>query len=108
MSETKFTPGPWSIWTSCSWRRIGNPRTGQLVCEPIVQRFDKHPDLHFHNGGPEGPDAHLISSAPDLYEALNNAVILMETHKEWYGDSGVGILIKNAHAALAKARGEAA
>jgi hypothetical protein len=69
MSDTKFTPGPWMIATSCSYRRIVS-RSGEGVCEPITQCSDGHPDLHFRNGGFTGPDAHLIAAAPDLYEAL--------------------------------------
>lgn len=69
------TPGPWSVWTSCSYRRIGNNH-GQLVCEPIVQHSDGHPDLHFRNGGADGPDARLIAAAPCLLALL----------EKWIGD----------------------
>ncbi len=69
MDKQTHTPGPWSVWTSCSWRRIGN-REGVLVCEPIVQRGDNHPDLFFRNGGPDGPDARLIAAAPTMLAAL--------------------------------------
>lgn len=64
-----FTPGPWSIWTSNSYRRIGSDAVGREVLSPITQR-DGHPDLLFPNGDFEGPDAKLIAAAPDLYEAL--------------------------------------
>ena len=65
---SKYTPGPWSVWTSCSWRRIGSS-AGQLVCEPITQR-DGHPDLHFRNGGIDGPDARLLVRAPLMFEHI--------------------------------------
>jgi hypothetical protein len=62
------TPGPWLIATSNSFRRIVSRDHGG-VCEPITQN-DGHPDLHFRNGGPEGPDARLLAAAPDLLAAL--------------------------------------
>ncbi len=68
----KATPGPWEVWTSCSWRRIGS-RSNGLVCEPIAQR-DGHPDLHFRNGGFDGPDAALIAAAPTLIADLASAL----------------------------------
>ncbi len=38
------TPGPWELWTSNSWRRIG-AINGNPVIEPTVQHPDNHPDL---------------------------------------------------------------
>ncbi len=63
------TPGPWELWTGCSWRRFGSKATGQTVCEPTNSPTDGHPDLLFRNGGQDGPDARLIAAAPDLLEA---------------------------------------
>lgn len=40
------TPGPWAVWDSCSWRRIGTVEPyadGNVIC-PITQN-DGHPDL---------------------------------------------------------------
>jgi len=68
-TQTKHTPGPWKLWTSNSWRRFGSEQVGRCVCEPVTQR-DGHPDLHFANGGEDGPDARLIAAAPELLEAL--------------------------------------
>lgn len=65
----KVTPGPWELWTSCSWRRFGS-RDGKHVCEPIVHHRDNCPDLHFNNGGPDGPDAALIALAPTMAGAI--------------------------------------
>jgi hypothetical protein len=42
----KLRPGPWSVWDSCSWRRIGTTAPyadGDVIC-PVTQR-DGHPDL---------------------------------------------------------------
>ncbi len=71
------TPGPWSIWTSNSWRRLGSDATGRLVCEPLKQR-DGHPDLHFPNGGEDGPDARLMAAAPEMAELLRTAITFIE------------------------------
>jgi hypothetical protein len=44
-ARSKATIGPWSLWTSNSWRRICNDR-GKFVVEPIVySERDRHPDL---------------------------------------------------------------
>jgi hypothetical protein len=69
--SNKHTPGPWEMWTSCSFRRIGS-QSGEVLCA-VTQRSDGHPDLHFPNGGYEGPDAKLILAAPELLEALKDA-----------------------------------
>ena len=58
------TPGPWQMWTSCSFRRISSERggDGDVLCA-VVQHSDGHPGLHFKNGGFDGPDARLILAA---------------------------------------------
>jgi hypothetical protein len=91
----KNTPGPWAVATSNSWRRIVSRDYG-TVCEPVVQR-DGHPDLHFKNGGVDGPDAKLIEAAPDLLDALENMVRLFDGYQ--------GMQLTDAKAAIAKARG---
>lgn len=67
------TPGPWEWQTSNSWRRLGTIHGDGNVMYPCVQR-DGHPDVTFLNGGFEGPDARLIAAAPQLLEALEEAV----------------------------------
>lgn len=62
------TPGPLVLATSNSWRRIVTEH-GRPVCEPIKQP-DGHPDLHFRNGGPDGPDARLLIAAYNAAPAL--------------------------------------
>lgn len=71
-AQPAHTPGPWRIWTSNSFRRISSDATGKDgdVLHAVVHRSDGHPDLHFPNGGFDGPDACLIAAAPELLEAL--------------------------------------
>lgn len=91
MSEQKHTPGPWKWWTSCSYRRLSSEATGHDgdVLHAVVQRSDGHPDVHFPNGGFNGPDARLIAAAPDLLQALGDLMNLesrgrvMPIGKEW-------------------------
>jgi len=65
------TPGPWTWWTSCSFRRLSAQGDGDVLC--AVTQSDGHPDVHIKNGGWEGPDGRLIEIAPTLlaeYERL--------------------------------------
>ncbi len=43
---SRLPPGPWEVWTSCSFRRISGPdgQDGGVLCG-ITQRADGHPDL---------------------------------------------------------------
>ena len=68
------TPGPWELWTGCSWRRFGRAGTLETVCEPTTHPIDGHPDLFFRNGGSNGPDAALIAAAPGDIAALLDAL----------------------------------
>lgn len=67
----EHTPGPWTWWTSCSFRRLSAQGDGDVLC--AVTQSDGHPDVHLKNGGWEGPDGRLIEIAPTLlaeYERL--------------------------------------
>ncbi|MEM1189892.1 MAG: hypothetical protein AAGI72_15275 [Pseudomonadota bacterium] len=77
MSEFEgHTEGPWIIATSNSYRRVLTERRGIAVACAVVQGSDGHPDLHFPNGGENGPDARLIAAAPTLL--AENAELLKD------------------------------
>lgn len=111
MTETTFTPGPWSIvdrpdlafrfGTDDGWEiivEVGNDkqRRGVAIC-PGLQA-----------------NAHLIAAAPTLYEALAECLDIIKdadggdpaTHTGWASDELCDLWMR-ARAALAKARGEA-
>lgn len=103
MTETKFTPGPWSIFGPLSDKdepayRVSAERTLLLTVSPCPDGFVR---------GENKANAHLIAAAPELYQALEKAV-------ESYGKPGgpwnypdePGAWLAMAQAALAKARGE--
>jgi hypothetical protein len=71
--EAEHTEGPFTIATSNSWRRIVNERL-EAVCVPVTQRSDGHPDLHFPNGGWNGPDAKLLESSADMSKELEEII----------------------------------
>lgn len=105
MSETKFTPGP---WRSVIHPDDASKNAYEIACIP-------HPDVDAIDivvtsprngwGTPEQHEcnAYLIAAAPDLYEALedlrSSLIVLMKS-------SDLTEELKQADAALAKARGE--
>ena len=120
MSDTKWAKGPWRLIgryeaTPAEWQNM------QVVCSEVGAD-----DLYVvaawtHDIGDDGRDAtaHLISAAPELYEALREASIELlccarnaraaaESDPAW---DGVAEIIDErraqCEAALAKARGEA-
>lgn len=94
MSE-KHTPGPWILdYDNGSTQDILSLKHGGIC---TVRRAGRHDNATF------AANARLIAAAPELLEALEHALDVMEIH-------GVGIGCKTqdaARAAIAKAKGEA-
>lgn len=79
---SKATPGPWAVWDSCSWRRIGTREPfadGNVIC-PIIQR-DGHPDLLARR-----EDLELAARAPELLDSLCDRVEAAEEDQKFLGD----------------------
>ena len=107
MTETRFTPGPWRAVTDpCHFDTLSDVIGGDTRRSPAPVN-----QLHVGVGGYAGvqeqeANAHLIASAPELYEALqsmcwgfkelNNNIDCGEEYEAY----------QIALAALAKARGE--
>ncbi|OAJ67740.1 hypothetical protein [Gluconobacter cerinus] len=107
MSEAKFTPAPW----------IAKKGTGWFVTRPnarMAHVVGMSPKTSLVGAENEEEDearanAHLIAAAPELYEALRMAANDLNTAAHFLPDTRLALLetVKQAHAALAKARGEA-
>ena len=93
MNEPKHTPGPWSAFFD-----VVNNHTNIL-------KIGKTTDLLFSLPGHDkhDPNVRLITAAPELLEALEEAVeIFGENSGSWDGD----LWLEIAKNAIAKARGE--
>ncbi|MHA7813293.1 MAG: hypothetical protein ACX94C_07885 [Phycisphaerales bacterium] len=118
MSEAEFTPGPWIV----DHYAESVPRDGGLPCaiyaedDNLIAGFDgtHHHVLKSEHAKQSHANAHLISAAPDLYEAMEGG---RDTHLgELLGmieDSGdekmwavCRLWMDQRDTALSKARGE--
>lgn len=111
MSETLFTPGPWTVgklvvcqeessncWHTFSYQRDIFPPLGEAGPVAIVSHED-------------AADAHLIAAAPDLYAALERFVSAAESWHNFHNHTDIQCdslcaCIEPGKAALAKAHGE--
>lgn len=112
MRELKATPGPW-VAVACNVRHSGGARRPifddgrwMILPESDMERLplaevDSGDDHHEPTRKQAEHDAHLIAAAPDLYEALEMVLEMLDM--DGFGkDAAIDV----AHAALAKARGE--
>lgn len=89
------TPGPWLLATSNSWRRVVTDSC-RSVCEPIAHHRDNQPDLHFRNGGDDGPDAKLLVAGPELLAEIESllAQLTAETARADAAERELAVLRK--------------
>ncbi len=101
-----FTEGPWHLNTSIfdgepdGWEVVGR-QEGSI--NPIVVGMLKCSSSKTISKNIK--DATLIAAAPEMYEALAEAVAMIEGQED-FNDDGDGLMIIRCNAALAKARGE--
>lgn len=101
MSETKFTPGPWVVDPKYS-RDIQAPDGLDVAtcCLSILNRKATTEEESIAN-------AALIAAAPDMYEALEMAILEYgKPGGPWNVPTEPGTWIDKAKAAIVKARGE--
>lgn len=92
MSETMFTPGPWENGGSI----VG---AGNIIIRQQWEGTIIIDELQ--------ANANLIAAAPDMYEALEMAILEYGKHGgPWNVPSEPGTWIDKAKAAIVKARGE--
>lgn len=107
MTDTKFTPGPWRVeggttvvWGACNPDELSDYGMGYPVTDCRITPISNSSWCQ----GPEYEEgyanAHLIAAAPELYEALEGVLGLIQLEFEQ------SPMVAFAKAALAKARGE--
>lgn len=107
MSEAKFTPGPWTL-TQTKHQTILSDWDVFAGSDKIslfpYKRYYSEDGLHssFVTDHEKMANAHLISAAPDLYELLAAADMLII----WESMGFTNEFADRVEAALAKARGE--
>ena len=104
--ENKFTPGPWKVGYRVAYGWDIGP-------SPLKWAASVNDGDILGAGDGEGlANAHLIAAAPDMYEALKEALATIEYVKEYVEGMGLSAeddcnnAIEIINAAIAKADGE--
>ena len=98
MSETKFTPGRWSVSIDDDGEYAITKDGSFITCAFPTE-------LGFEEGTAEA-NANLIASAPELYETLKQAASHIKSIIEGEEWGAIEEVLDDCNAALAKARGE--
>ena len=111
MSDTKFTPGPWA-WSEDKWNGGWSGLYAEDGAPVVVPQCRNDGDdgaawfATVDDADEEGltdTDRALIAAAPDLYDAANEALAVIERIKP--AENGVGTIVR-LKKAIAKAGGE--
>lgn len=96
MSETKHTPGPWEIWTDDDGKSYSvvslSMTTKNTICYIYGNRAQARKKI----------DARLIAAAPDLVEAVRNALSFYDGLDRLH-DDGEALILDRLQAALSRA-----
>lgn len=112
---SKFTPGPWRVEESWGKGRDEPKESMRLCFHSILDSNDNFVASTWAE--PNKPNAHLIAAAPEMFEALENALgVFNERECSCDGEYDDGRLVGHAcyfhrieqdlKSAIAKARGE--
>lgn len=99
MSETKFTPGPWS-WSDCGSSIFVGVGSQDRICEIEARPLAGN---HAHRAK---ANSALIASAPDLYAALESLANEVGKLRAVPPDGLLVACLCEARAALKRAMGE--
>ena len=114
MTERKWTPGPWVYRPEefDDWGVVRGSDVGDgwatYICQAKDQRVDEAGENEARRNGidPWESNAHLIAAAPELYEALDDVVKMLDDNEVPISYEYYCTALEPARAALAKARGE--
>lgn len=110
MSDAQHTPGPWTYQFNVNFdlhpRVMAKREDGEMVC--IASTIGTKTTRDKLSLEEKSTNAHLIAAAPDLLDALEDALaelspLMMAYRAEHYDD-----ICGKARAAIAKAKGELA
>jgi hypothetical protein len=80
------TPGPWTVYDGCSWRRIGvaSPRQDDCAVLAPYRASDGHPDLYASRGNDVYANLeHIANCSPDNIRRLLEHIAELEARTEW-------------------------
>ena len=102
MSESKHTPGPWTVDWSDDGPLI---YTGDLLIAS-VSGSTEHVEVQGLDGETTEANAWLIAAAPDLLAALERILARVETLNLFAEHGEDAKVVEQARAAIAKAQGQ--